>query len=292
MATENELQRVDSLDPVGYEYETKAPLEEGPATCFSKFVPAEEFFYYPLDDCKRQIRLCQISLPSEHTLELLVSLKVHSLESVTGHFVALSYVWGSKDCMVPIGVNGSKHLITRNLCTQMCRLRKSGYTGMVWIDALCINQLDETEQTAQVELMDRVFRGAKAVFVGLDDDVTHLSEAASDHTLVSAIITEMADGVHFQSMSCFSGREPEAAEDDTVIQLLCRFLDSAWFRRVWVVQEICLARKAKLLLGSGFLSWETFTQAFDQWNRHRRDRCCSSFVQKLDPQLKAAFHRV
>lgn len=194
--------------------------------------------------------------------------------------------------MEPIRVNGDQHDITYNLHTQLCRVRALGYDGLLWNDALCIDQLNKSERSAQVAMMDRIFRAADEVFIGLDDDVRSLSEAAADHAVISTTVKELASGVHLRDLRYFYNSKMNGTAGLSVARLLRRFLCSAWFQRVWCVQEICLARKATLILASGFLSWKTFTLAFEQWHKHRRGRCCSDFFETLDVQLTAKFHQV
>lgn len=48
--------------------------------------------------------------------------------------------------------NGNTTQILPNLYDALIRLRQSRGRGVYWFDALCINQLDMKERTAQVEL--------------------------------------------------------------------------------------------------------------------------------------------
>lgn len=292
MATEIKLYRRDSLDPTGSFQEAKAPVlaESAPCPISSSFLSPEKFCYTPLDDNSRQIRLCRIS-PLSAGGDMVVFIEDHYLDSVTGRFIALSYAWGDRTVEIPISVNGRRFHITVNLHTQICRLRALGCERKIWIDSLCINQSDQLEKMAQVSLMKDIFRGAEEVFLGFDEEARDMHRAAADHVLVTAAIKAMADGTH-SSCLALSRRPATNSEKESIDRLLVRFCSSAWFQRVWVVQEICLARKATVLLSRGSLQWETFTRAFQEWNEHRKASCCSQFVASLDQQLKEAFHRV
>jgi hypothetical protein len=140
-------------------------------------------------------------------------------------------------------------------------------------------------------MMDRIFTGAEEVFVGCDEDATSLCQAELDHALLVATLSALASGTHFQDLG-FSQRQPGKPGCNSVNRVLCRFLNSAWFRRVWVIQEICLAQKATLLLSYTTVPWEKLTQASQQWNKHRQANCCAGFIAELENPLREAFHRV
>lgn len=83
-------------------------------------------------------------------------------------YEALSYTWGSGEC-VPILVNAKTVFITANLSAAMRRLRSQHKPRSLWIDALCINQMDFTERSGQVKLMGDIFGNAIGVIVWLGD---------------------------------------------------------------------------------------------------------------------------
>jgi hypothetical protein len=292
MAAEIGLYRRDSLDPTGSFQENIAPQSAERTACQAPtpILLPDKFRYTPLDGRSRQIRLCHIS-PLSAGSDLVVIIENHNLDSVVGCFIALSYAWGDSTSTIPISVNGSRLDVTANLHTQMCRLLALGCRCGLWIDSLCINQSDQLERIAQVSMMKDIFSGAGEVFIGLDEEAKDLHQAAADHALITAAIKAMADGTHFSHLAL--SRQPAIVpERRSIDRLLVRFFGSAWFQRVWVVQEICLARRATILLSQGTLPWATFVRAFQEWNEHRKASCCSQFVAGLDQQLKEGFHRV
>lgn len=251
---------------------------------------AESVYYPPLSDYTKQIRLCQIMPVSSNDGPVLM-IGPHELDCATGRYIALSYACGGDTPKLPIRVNGSVFYVRRNLHTQLCRLRSVTCERRVWIDAICIDQLNESEKKAQVSMMDRIFTGAEEVFIGCDEDVTSLCQAALDHALLAVTLGALASGLHFQDLG-LSQHQPGRVGCDSVNRILCRFLNSAWFRRVWVIQEICLAQNATLLLSHRTVPWGKLTRACEQWNTHRQANCCSGFVAELEDPLREAFHRV
>lgn len=87
------------------------------------------------------------------------TLRVIPLDSAIP-FDALSYVWGQLStpsetlCCSGVGI-----AITANLHAALTELRRQR-SRTIWIDAVCINQNDEKEKTAQIPLMGDVYSQA------------------------------------------------------------------------------------------------------------------------------------
>ncbi|KAK5745532.1 hypothetical protein LTR17_001403 [Elasticomyces elasticus] len=83
-------------------------------------------------------------------------------------YEAISYVWGAPIYLHSIGLNGHGVLrITESLHDALQRLRRPDSTRTLWADAICINQADMNERSAQVSMMDRVYQQAKSIPVWL-----------------------------------------------------------------------------------------------------------------------------
>lgn len=53
-------------------------------------------------------------------------------------YMALSYVWGPKENPGTVKLNGEPYVITQNLLSALKHFRALGYTGPLWVDALCM----------------------------------------------------------------------------------------------------------------------------------------------------------
>ena len=130
---------------------------------------------------------CHTPLTSEdaiRVLELLPSRKAAapikctlrevSLSSLQTEYEALSYVWGSPEGTQPISCDGMKLLVTPNCLDALVHLRLGSGTRTLWIDAVCINQRQETECNHQVGRMGEVYSKASRVIIwfGLADAFT------------------------------------------------------------------------------------------------------------------------
>ncbi|KAI8667550.1 hypothetical protein LRP88_00692 [Fusarium phalaenopsidis] len=134
--------------------------------------------YRPLDNTRREIRLLEIL---SQTQEQAVICKLHtvSLDSKP-YFVCLSYVWGDPSVTEEIVVDGTPRKVTANLAAALKHVKKhwieiqneSGDASnfRLWADALCINQSDLEERSAQVQLMRSIYSSADSVLSWLSSD--------------------------------------------------------------------------------------------------------------------------
>jgi hypothetical protein len=140
-------------------------------------------------------------------------------------------------------------------------------TGCFWIDALCINQSDLKEKSSQVMMMSRIYQQARLVFAWLGGG-DHLSRQALHNLLVIANLCSKGrnDPKDLRNMDIMS--------DDTYRRLgipkidytswigLYLFLNRAWFKRAWIVQEVALARKPWFICGRQICNLEAILDSF------------------------------
>ena len=124
-------------------------------------------------------------------------------------FATLSYVWGPPAPQCRIQVNGDEIGIGRNLETALRYYRHAGWNMPLWVDALCINQGDLSERSAQVRFMDDIYSAAADTFVFLrpgintDDNYTDAVMAMESQRFVLYKEPSSADPV---SQSSWDGR--------------------------------------------------------------------------------------
>lgn len=164
-------------------------------------------------------------------------------------YAALSYVWGDASDTAAISLNGHTHAATRNLQIALRHLREIYGRLVMWVDALCINQSDDTEKSAQVSMMGEVYSRAQNVIVW-----------AGEATESSDAMMTALDGNEFDHIS------------ETIYHkwrsTIWDFEERPWFTRVWVLQEIVLApRDAVLVCGLKFTSWSSFATTWIELDR-------------------------
>lgn len=82
-------------------------------------------------------------------------------------YKALSYCWGAGPASFRIFVQGGTIYIRYNLFLALKRLRDPRKVVSIWVDALCIDQSNNVEKSAQVASMDDVYRRTTEVIIWL-----------------------------------------------------------------------------------------------------------------------------
>jgi hypothetical protein len=207
-------------------------------------------------------------------------LRTFNLSSLP-RYEALSYTWDRQKLSRNIKCNGSKLHVTPNVEAALKQLRRSFFRRKLWIDAICIDQNNLDERSSQVRLMDQIFHGASQVIVWLgegDKSTTRAIRALKwwfplwklslvmfpfRYMKIRAFEKAKAD---FQSVLLSSPHESRVSvaktsleEKDHKLYGLRQIVHHNWFRRIWTIQEIALAKKVVLRCGSSKLRWSALS---------------------------------
>jgi hypothetical protein len=231
------------------------------------------YLYDPLDDEKKQVRLLTL-LPGSPSSVLRVLLNIVSFNTKEPPtYEALSYTWGSSDNPVylTIGETGNDTIaITQNLAATLPYLRYRDRPRVLWIDAICVNQMDLVERGYQVQLMGDIYRLAVRViaWVGPEaDDSLYALKTLEQigtgfevdwhrHNVKPAVGIKTSKVLPYLEPK---GRSPLNDRQQVAIRSLVL---RPWFERLWVQQEIKLAdAHAIIACGSGQLSWDIFRRS-------------------------------
>ncbi|KAF2246157.1 hypothetical protein BU26DRAFT_521631 [Trematosphaeria pertusa] len=126
------------------------------------------FQYLPLS-AENEIRLLCIPRKTPESLsdDPINYLLYHIPLNEASEYVALSYSWGSPTTPCQITVNRQPLRITESLATALDSLRREDEDVVLFADAICINQSDAVEKTAQVRLMQQIYKTARQVVLWL-----------------------------------------------------------------------------------------------------------------------------
>jgi hypothetical protein len=155
-------------------------------------------------------------------------------------YEALSYTWGNSTdvCAVPIDINGREKFVSTNLEAALRVLRLHKSPRVLWIDALCINQEEDSEKNRQIPLMGTIFASALQVVIWLGPGDKESNNAMS----IIESISSVAGADHI------TDRGWNALEN---------LFSRAWFKRIWVVQEFKRARNPIFQCGHKSFEWDT-----------------------------------
>jgi hypothetical protein len=204
-------------------------------------------------------------------------------------YTALSYYWGEGDPIHDITVTSyntledrmeepnaeekaifvlQKHkewrktgkiYVRTNLYVALQRFRKKNKLTTMWIDALCIDQGDKYERSAQVKKMHELYIQAENVTIWLGDG----SSADSPEATPRCCFKFLRQILDLQNLDSLLDHIAEKNESRTVqkakhiVDLMC----NKWFSRRWIIQELALARKAEVVYGKQTMPWPDFADA-------------------------------
>ncbi len=210
-----------------------------------------------------------------------VSLDEHPI------YEALSYTWGNNKQTERINLNGKYLNIPQNAFKAITGISSKFLPRVIWIDSICINQSDQTERSKQVLLMERIYSQAFEVTVWLgsyhfpeqggeglgnvflgpvglrvredhDDDTLLLldSNMAVDMIKEFLFSKHMDDQTRHKRSLAIIGSSRDSIQVHSW-RALRRLMCHPWFERIWVVQEVALARNIRILYGSEEIEWRT-----------------------------------
>jgi hypothetical protein len=196
---------------------------------------------------------------------------------------ALSYTWGKPVFTERATLQGEGESGYLNITPSLhhCLTHFAQYVGTnIWIDAICINQRDDAEKSHQVRQMDRVHDQATKVLMWLgpsaeDSDDAMRTMLSYGREAAEAGILEMRGNELVSLPRLRNGEEPDETLGFTIrrlLELARRASDSAvdeariaerlprvavarithrdYFTRVWIKQEITLAKHGVIHCGS------------------------------------------
>ena len=180
----------------------------------------------------------------------------HTRLDATGDYEAVSYVWGSDLKCHLLEITGSEGAIpiTASLYSVLKQLRSPLVPRTLWVDALCINQDDNIEKSAQVRLMYDIYSQATKV-------VAYLGDEAEDSHLVPPLLERLADRILFDQGQAGSLARSRLKSED--LQPVAALMRRPWFRRAWIIQEFLAAQDILMVCGSWEVHWRTLYQAVD-----------------------------
>jgi hypothetical protein len=193
------------------------------------------------------------------------SLRTESLEQKPS-YEALSYVWGDKDPPGTILLQGIDFNVTPNLENALRYIRYEDRDRELWIDAICINQDDLDERTAQVRMMAQIYATAETTVSWLGVASEDSDEALELMRRLGSWTKEHDDVLFdddFEDQTRIGQQDRETQNAIDVIEALgfpltsqnwpafWRLLERPYWTRVWIIQE--LAARGRILRSSGVL---------------------------------------
>jgi Heterokaryon incompatibility protein (HET) len=203
----------------------------------AQFYDAQVFSYQPLIE-PDAIRLI-VLYPATHDSDELHCSLIHTTlsqceDDIFDHYTALSYVWGDGTDLRSISLDGTLFEVTSNLYSALTDLRHATKILRLWADAICINQTDEDEKSSQVAMMGNIY-------------------ATAHHTVIylGSLDTEAENFLRQVLTPAYSKSVSRVVR----LEIADIILSKAWFRRVWVLQELVFSLDPRVQLGKYRWRW-------------------------------------
>lgn len=222
------------------------------------------------------IRLLELHPPSvENTTTttydapLIGTIKVVPIASPPP-YTALSYTWGTPNFTEPITINTHPFLVTESLSSALRHLRLPTTPLLLWIDQISINQRDDVEKSAQVGMMNLIYAAAAQVLVWLgpaqdDSDVVMDVFAEVGQAAFEIGFFEYFTPAAFPTLQGIRARKDESDKRwldlkgvlqkayEGLVKCLVALEEwdkRPWMKRVWIIQELCLAADVQFVCGN------------------------------------------
>lgn len=197
--------------------------------------------------------------PAAHDIRILslepgrgwspISTSLHPVKFIDRpRYAALSYAWGTQEADNKLWIGHRTVSVGHNLFHALKSMRSSESSVSLWVDAVCIDQMSPAEKNFQVPIMAFIYRRANEVIIWLGVHRLPLTFAEMDLGHLSAELDEARTLEPDKYRSLWLELEP----------WLYRLIYEEYWKRLWIVQEICLAANLYVHFGTGRISWDTF----------------------------------
>ena len=192
--------------------------------------------YEPLDPTLKEIRVLDVAPGVGGAMVECTMRRISLRHEFVPIYETISYCWGPP--RPPSTIKLNRHLTSVPASSEAAirRMRLSGRSRTLWIDAICIDQSSVTERSEQVAFMSTVYRSGMCNLVYLDEDegmaergvkavqdvITDIRTATHDFTMLAQIIFVEETGVHVISAKGFN--------ENIDFEALEVFFGLKWFR--------------------------------------------------------------
>lgn len=260
----------------------------------------------PVDTSRKEIRLLKILFTDP---QLKFTMHTESLLEAPV-FSALSYRWGGPKSTVivnEINVTVAQNLIdaVRDIYSHLVNNSDDQKPRLLWADAVCINQEDNSDKSQQVPLMKEIYTQAKQVLSWLGPANESVDTAFRYLRLLYDEVQQNTSNNDLQWIQKHQDlcTDPKHLRDMGPWQLISDLMESDYWHRVWIFQELFLGNDTILISGRNSFPFAHMMRVHKDLSPHFRDekqrkyfgdhtwfyftRCMSLLTTVLQPILDA-----
>ena len=184
-------------------------------------------------------------------------------------YCALSYVWGERSEDYWIFLDQEHICVTPILYNTLQHLRSHEETRTFWIDAICIDQRDNTEKSSQVRKMKQIYGRSSEILIWLGPEEEGSASAMALASKIAAYwsdqgldLSDAESGFRSKSAVDLSTLLHQCTYDSAPVEAFRCLINRGWFERVWTVQEAATRAKTKTIqCGDSKIDWGSFITA-------------------------------
>ncbi|KAF7535053.1 hypothetical protein G7054_g5743 [Neopestalotiopsis clavispora] len=246
------------------------------------------FKYQPLNQNENQLRFFRFVPRLDGSLnpDVLLNLELRHAPMNHVQYTALSYVWGDMTGLIEATINGESFAIGRNLHAALQRMRRTGFDSWIWADSICIQQSDNDEKSWLVARMRDIYEQADLVYMWLGEGSTDtdrlfdfvdrvgpralavgaLELQSNREDLKNELKKHVIERIFTPQICSSTSPRPElvqfcldlfrekgfldtASPSDSLITGLEELLEKSYWNRIWIIQEVALARRPIVVCG-------------------------------------------
>lgn len=246
------LRRCLSLSPIGL----------WPKPQFEESLP----LYKELNRDKKEIRLLVVEPGFEWEPVRATFKQAFLTDSPKPKYETISYAWGDATQRSTIYLHGKSLNVPASSEAALRRRRYDHKACVLWIDAICINQDDDSERGHQVGMMADIYGSTwrNLVWLGEDDRYTEaaldsIEELNEEFRRETDDLSNSYDTLYTsKGQYNYSSKQLKAKIDP---EALMHFYRRSWFSRLWVVQEAALACQSDCFCGRHAIALERVLRA-------------------------------
>lgn len=250
-----------------------------------------EPLYMPLDEKILEFRLLEIIDTPDGSISCQLSKAIFANPSAKPEYAALSYVWGDPSNTEDIILNGRRVPVTKNLATALRHVKKhwklefpnkNPSSFRIWVDVLCINQQDLDERAQQVARMQYMYTLADIVLAWLGDEDELISLAFETIERLGEILIDPSNTEEDLVNLAWLKKEPSLCQDNNLDippadparnrrwYSLQQLFYLPYWSRVWIFQEVVMARRLIYVCPSRRLGSQIFKEVDKLMEKMRR----------------------
>lgn len=207
-----------------------------------------DFTYDPLDAERQEFRTLTVHPSSgyaTHTIRATIATR-SLLEKP--QYETVSYCWGDASIRSTIILNGYRFDVPASSEKTLRRMQRDDADRVLWIDAICINQMDIDERSQQVAFMDRIYSSGTRNLIWLGEaELDHADDAVKAFNAVWQGIVSCTGNGNIMPVIWNADKSHGQPVQSLVVgpdfdyEPILRVFRKPWFRRLWVVQEAALS---------------------------------------------------